>query len=143
MQTITRYARAAACLDGYLDIDITNCLPNCILLLYRDSDHGAVRESVGNTLLWRRAVAEYYDISIEEAKEVLMCALYGFPAPRNIISPSPHTMHFVERLSEGASGIRDDIRRDRPRFYRSFSLNNRAYAEAAAFSTPYLRKNTN
>ena len=108
MQTGTREARRAACLEGYLDIDITNCFPNCILLLYPDRDLGDERKYSHNSPFWRRALAEYYDISIEGGNDVVMCALYGVPTPRNSISPSPHTLPIrrmaLRRRAMGAQG---------------------------------------
>ena len=108
MQTVTREARRAACLEGYLDIDITNCFPNCITPLYTGRDLGAVRKYTSNTPLWRRAVAEYYDISIEESKEVLMCELYGFPYPQKlhiaIAAYSPLRRMAIRRRGRRAPG---------------------------------------
>ena len=133
MQTVTREAREAACMEGYLELDITNCFPSCILLLYPEKDIREVRKYVENTPLWRRAVADYYDINIADAKEVLMCAMYGFPTPRNSISPSPHTLPFVEWLAEDVSGLRGEICRRSPDLLNHFAKNNRANAEANAF----------
>ena len=110
MQKVTREVRTVACLEGYVDIDITNCFPNSPPpLLYAARDLGAARKYAPNTPLWRRAVAEYYDIIIGEAKDVLMCALYGFHTPRNSISPPPHTLPFVEWLPDAVRGVRKEI----------------------------------
>ena len=136
----TKEAREAACMTGCLDIDITNCFPNCVLLLYPDRDLGAVKKYVGNTHLWRRAVSVYYNISVDQAKEVLMCALYGFPAPRNSISESPHTLPFVEWLSGDVASVRHEICRDNPDVVEHFTINNRPNAEATTFFYAVTRK---
>ena len=68
-----------------------------------------------------------------ESKEILTCALYGYPAPRGDISPSPHTIPFVEWLSEDASSVRRDICADRPDELRHFTSNNRPSPEMALF----------
>ena len=132
-QTITREERAAACMEGYLELDITNCFPCCILHLYPDRDIRAVRKYVAYTCFWRRAVADYYDINMDEAKGVLMCATYGFPTPRNIISPSPHTMPFVEWITEDVRVAREEICMGAPDVLANFVKHNRGNAEAEAF----------
>ena len=133
MQKVTREEREASCMEGYLELDIANCPPSCILLLYPEKDIRAVRKYVEGAPLWRRAVADYYDINIAEAKEVLMCAMYGFPTPRNFMSPSPHTLPFVEWLAEDFKGARGKICRRIPDLMNRFAKNNRANADAAAF----------
>ena len=93
----------------------------------------ALRKYVANTHVWRAAVAEYYEISIREAKQILTCALYGYPAPRGEISPSPHTIPFVEWLSEDASSVRNAICADRPDELRHFTSNSRPSPEMTLF----------
>ena len=133
MQTITKEARLAACMDGYLELDITKCFPCCILHLYPDRDIRAVRKYVQYTSFWRRAAADYYDINMDEAKEVLTCAMYGFPTPRNIISPSPHTLPFVKWLTEDSRCVREEICKSDPDLLTNFVKHNRTNAESTAF----------
>ena len=140
LQTLTKEAREAACAAGRLDIDITNCFPNCVTPLYPDRDLGAVQKYVGNTHLWRRAVSEYYNISADPAKELLMCALYGFPTPRNSISESPHVLPFAEWLSEDVGALRQEICRDNPDVLEHFAINNRPNAEATTFFYAVTKK---
>ena len=140
LQTLTKEAREAACTAGCLEIDITNCFPNCVALLFPDRDLGAVQKYVRNTHLWRRAVREYYNISADQAKELLMCALYGFPTPRNSISESAHALPFVEWLSEDVWELRQEICKVNADVLDHFTKNNRPNAEATTFFYAVTKK---
>ena len=70
VKTLTGEARGAFRAKGRLEVDISNCSTNCIILLYPDKNLCALRKYTANTQIWRMAVAEYYEISIGEAKEV-------------------------------------------------------------------------
>ena len=133
MQTLTKEARAAACANGSLEVDISNCFPNCALQLYPDKDLRALRKYAANTQTWRMAVAEYYEVSIAQAKEVLTCALYGLTAPRGEISKPPHTIPLVEWLAEDAASVRRCICAERPGEMRHFTSNNRPSPEMTLF----------
>ena len=110
MHPITRGARSAALVARAAEVDISNCFPARDRLLYPDSEPPPTRRYIKNAPIWRRAVASYYDIPLDKAKEVLLCALYGYHAPRNEIADPPHAPPFVDWPSEDMGAVRNKIR---------------------------------
>ena len=109
MQNITREAMSSALVSGAVDVDICNFFPACASLLYPDAELLAVRKYIKNAPLWRRAAASYYDIPTVKAKEVPLCALYGYLTPMGKIAESPHTLPFVDWLAQDMEKVRGKI----------------------------------
>ena len=93
-----------------------------------------------NAPLWRRASASYYDIPIAKAKEVLLCALYGYLTPRGKIAESPHTLPFVDWLAQDVGKVRDKICSGNPDFLRYFRDKGRRGPAATLFCYMLAKK---
>ena len=133
LQNLTREARSAAIRRGYLEVDISNCFPPCVLLLYPDMDIPSVRKYNKYKSLWRNAVSLYYEIPAQSAKEVLMCAMYGYPSPRNEISESRDSLPFAERIACDVERVRTAICNDKKNTYQYFVETARPYPAATTF----------
>ena len=63
----------------------------------------------------------YYEIPTQSAKEVLICAMYGYTSPRNEISEPRDSVTFAGRLAFDVKRVRIAICNDRQRAYQYFA----------------------
>ena len=93
----------------------------------------AVKRYNKYTSLWRKAVSMYYAIPTHSANEVLMCATYGYPAPRNEISESRDSVLFLEWLAFNVGRVRIGICNDTPNTYQYFTETARQNPSGTTF----------
>ena len=106
LQNSTREARSEAFRIDYVEVDISNCFPSCVLLLYPDMDIPSVRKYNKYTSLLRKSVSMCYEIPTRSAKAVLMCAMYRYPAPRQEISDPRYSVPCVEWIAFDVERVR-------------------------------------
>lgn len=88
VSSLTRRARDALCPPGAIEFDQATALVSIMVKLaqpYHIHTPNLVKY-MKHKCNWRAAVAKYYQIEDDEAKTVLMRAIFGFPGPLQ-----PHT----------------------------------------------------
>ena len=96
-------------------------------------DIPAVRKYKKYTSLWANSVSMCYKIPNHFAKDVLMCAMYGYPSPRNGISESRNSVPFAERIAFDVERVRIAICDDKKNKYQYFADNARPNPSATTF----------
>ena len=81
-------------------------------------DIPSVRKYNKYTSLRTKSVPMYYEIPTHSAKEVLMCAMYGYPAPRNEISEPRDSVPIAEWLAYDVGRVRIASCNDKPNTYQ-------------------------
>ena len=114
MQGAAREAREAAHGRSFLDLDVSNCPPTCIIPLFPETNFPTSERYTARVDLWRRAVSEYYAIDMEGAKRILLRALYGYPKPGIDSGATPHVIPLAERIYLGGKRAPDTICEKRP-----------------------------
>ena len=133
MQWMTRDARKAACGRSYVELDVANCFPTCIILLFPDTNFPALDRYTAHVDLWRRAVSDYYAIDMDGAKRILLRSMYGYPKPGIDSGASPQVTPLVERIYQGGKRAMDMICEARPELADHFQQMERANPRATAF----------
>ena len=99
-------------------------------ILFPELDLPAIRRYTAHTEKWRGAVAEYYGVSMADAKELLIRALYGYPKPDATSTASAHVLPFAQRPSVDSHAVRREERAAIPETLRYFEQRGRLQPES-------------
>ena len=133
MQGAAREAREAAHGRSFLDLDVSNCPPTCIIPLFPETNFPTSERYTARVDLWRRAVSEYYAIDMDGAKRILLRPLYGYPKPGIDSGATPHVMPLVEWIYHDRKRANDMICEKRPELGDQFQHMGRTNPRATAF----------
>ena len=109
LQFLTREAWGVARRSFARDIDIANAHSSCASLLVPDMPLLWVSQYKEHTDAWRRAVPKYYGVALQEAKIILIKALFGFITPPGGHSATLDPLPVVKRPAEDYAQVKNHL----------------------------------